>query len=299
MTHFRANGKLLLTAEYSVLRGALALALPTRQGQTLHISPSGDDHLHWISKEANNETWFSAVFKNDHSVLKSSDTATAQVLFKIVRSAQTLNPKFNPFGFTATTKAEFNRAWGFGSSSSLVALIAQWAEVDALHLFFASQTGSGYDVAAALNDSPILYQLYKDKKAAITQTNFRPPFTNDLAFVYLDKKQKSDKEVARFSERVTTDAQINSISEITQKIVVCQDLSDFENLLQHHERLTSEMIGQRPIQENFFSDYPGVVKSLGAWGGDFVLATRAADAQSYFPRRGYSTVLSWRELFGF
>jgi mevalonate kinase len=299
MTHFRANGKLLLTAEYSVLRGALALALPTRQGQTLHISPSGDDHLHWISKEANNETWFSAVFKNDHSVLKSSDTAIAQVLFKIVRSAQTLNPKFNPFGFTATTKAEFNRAWGFGSSSSLVALIAQWAEVDALHLFFASQTGSGYDVAAALNDSPILYQLYKDKKAAITQTNFRPPFTNDLAFVYLDKKQKSDKEVARFSERVTTDAQINSISEITQKIVVCQDLSDFENLLQHHERLTSEMINQRPIQENFFSDYPGVVKSLGAWGGDFVLATRAADAQSYFPRRGYSTVLSWRELFGF
>lgn len=299
MTHFRANGKLLLTAEYSVLRGALALALPTRQGQTLHITPSGDEHLHWISKEANNETWLSADFLNDHSVLISSDTATAELLMKIVRSAQTLNPKFNPFGLTATTKAEFNRAWGFGSSSSLVALIAQWAEVEALHLFFASQTGSGYDVAAALNDSPILYQLYKDKKAAITQTNFHPPFADELAFVYLDKKQKSDKEVARFSERVTTDAQLNSISEITQKIVVCQYLSDFENLLQQHERLTAEMIGQRPIQENLFPDYSGVVKSLGAWGGDFVLATRIADAQIYFPSRGYSTILSWRELFAF
>ena len=299
MTHFRANGKLLLTAEYSVLRGALALALPTRQGQTLHIAPSGDDKLHWVSKEENGNEWFSAVFQTDYSILKTSDSATAEALLKILKAAMALNPKFNPFGFTATTKAEFNRAWGFGSSSSLVALVAQWAEVDALDLFFACQTGSGYDIAAGLNDGPILYELHKNQKATITQTNFHPPFADELAFVYLDKKQKSDKEVARFSERVTTQAQINEISEITQKIVACQNLSDFENLLQQHERITSEMIGQTPIQQNLFADYPGVVKSLGAWGGDFVLATRAANAQSYFPRRGYSTVLSWRELFGF
>lgn len=299
MTHFRANGKLLLTAEYSVLRGASALALPTRQGQTLNISPSGDGYLHWISTEENGDVWFSATIKNDYSVLRTSDKATAEALLNILHAAETLNPKFKPFGFTATTIAEFNRAWGFGSSSSLVALLAQWAEADALDLFFACQTGSGYDVAAAISDTPILYTLNQKNRTEVTQTNFHPPFANDLAFVYLDKKQRSDKEVARFSERVSTATQINSITEITRKIITCQNLSDFENLLRQHERITAEMIGQRQIQENLFPDYPGVVKSLGAWGGDFILATRAIEAQTYFPRKGYNTVLAWQELFDF
>jgi len=34
---FYGNGKLLLSAEYFVLDGAVALALPTKLGQSLHV----------------------------------------------------------------------------------------------------------------------------------------------------------------------------------------------------------------------------------------------------------------------
>ncbi len=37
MTTFRSNGKLLLTAEYLVLDGARAIALPTKLGQSLTV----------------------------------------------------------------------------------------------------------------------------------------------------------------------------------------------------------------------------------------------------------------------
>ena len=37
MNTYRANGKLLLTGEYLVLKGALALALPTKLGQTMTV----------------------------------------------------------------------------------------------------------------------------------------------------------------------------------------------------------------------------------------------------------------------
>ncbi len=46
---------------------------------------------------------------------------------------------------------------------------------------------------------------------------------------------------------------------------------EFEELLILHEKLISKAIGISPIQERLFSDYKGVIKSLGAWGGDFVL----------------------------
>ena len=36
------------------------------------------------------------------------------------------------------------------------------------------------------------------------------------------------------------------------------------------------------IKENAFSDYFGQVKSLGAWGGDFVLVTGNEDTPSIF-----------------
>jgi hypothetical protein len=53
------------------------------------------------------------------------------------------------------------------------------------------------------------------------------------------------------------------------------------------------------VQQRLFADYPGVVKSLGAWGGDFVLATQLDHAKVYFPQAGYATVLGWDDLFDF
>ena len=49
------------------------------------------------------------------------------------------------------------------------------------------------------------------------------------------------------------------------------------------------------IKYKLFSDYPGAIKSLGAWGGDFVLATRK-QAIDYFPLKGYKTIYSWDDM---
>ena len=40
----------------------------------------------------------------------------------------------------------------------------------------------------------------------------------------------------------------------------------------------------------------GTIKSLGAWGGDFVLATGDEEAQKYFKRKGYKTIIPFQDM---
>ena len=47
-THL-SNGKLLLTGEYVVLDGAMALAIPTKYGQSLEVEYINDPKLIWKS----------------------------------------------------------------------------------------------------------------------------------------------------------------------------------------------------------------------------------------------------------
>ena len=46
---YRAHGKFLLTAEYMVLKGAKALALPLSYGQQMQVSDIAGDSWHWYS----------------------------------------------------------------------------------------------------------------------------------------------------------------------------------------------------------------------------------------------------------
>jgi hypothetical protein len=50
------------------------------------------------------------------------------------------------------------------------------------------------------------------------------------------------------------------------------------------------------VKEVLFSDFPGSIKSLGAWGGDFILVTKAGDTVKYFERMGYTTIIPWKEM---
>ena len=51
-----------------------------------------------------------------------------------------------------------------------------------------------------------------------------------------------------------------------------------------------------PVKKRLFPDYPGSIKSLGAWGGDFILATGTESEREYFKEKGYTTLRSYREL---
>jgi len=58
-------------------------------------------------------------------------------------------------------------------------------------------------------------------------------------------------------------------------------------------------LGLIPIQEEYFTDFQGVVKSLGAWGGDFLMILTElpqSDIISYFKKKGFSTLFAYNEL---
>jgi hypothetical protein len=54
-----------------------------------------------------------------------------------------------------------------------------------------------------------------------------------------------------------------------------------------------------PVKEKLFSDFKGAIKSLGAWGGDFVMVATEEDLQSvkaYFKTKDLDVVYSYNDL---
>ena len=45
-----------------------------------------------------------------------------------------------------------------------------------------------------------------------------------------------------------------------------------------------------------FPDFDGVIKSLGAWGGDFVMVISNENPTDYFMEKGYETVIPYEEM---
>lgn len=301
MSDFYSNGKLLLTGEYLVLDGAEALALPTVFGQYLKVAKSDYPSLMWQSYAFDKKCWLEAEFKlPDLKILKSAsatqdETATLQ---KLLRKTQILNPDFlaTNQGYSVKTTLTFPQTWGLGSSSTLVNNIAQWAKIDAFGLQFSVFGGSGYDIACAQHNTPICYQL-KNSKPVVNEVSFDPSFKEHLYFVYLNKKQNSRDSIASYKKQVENVAPyIDTISQLTSQIITCQNLVDFEELLIVHEGILSGLLNSPPVQEQLFSDYFGRTKSLGAWGGDFILATGNTDTPGYFKKKGFNTVIPYSEM---
>jgi mevalonate kinase len=307
MQKFYSNGKLLLTGEYVVLDGATSLALPTTFGQDLVVQSIKEPLLIWESYDERGITWFQAEFRMSdlrivsetfNSETDNSKETLAISLQKIVLHAQKMNPKFlnSKTGFHIKTNLSFPRNWGLGTSSTLIHNIASWAEVDPYELLFASFGGSGYDIACAQNDTPISYQL-KDKKPIVKPINFKPIFSDQLYFVHLNVKQNSRSGIKKYREfDGDKENVIQDISTITDEMVNCDNLSEFERMLKAHEQIISKVIHNKPIQELVFKDYFGQTKSLGAWGGDFILATGNQDTPAYFKEKGFETVVSYKDI---
>ena len=67
MQEFYAHGKLLISGEYLVLKGAIALAVPTKFGQKMQIieEPGSDNIIHWKSYDVNNNCWAEVLLSKD------------------------------------------------------------------------------------------------------------------------------------------------------------------------------------------------------------------------------------------
>lgn len=285
----------MLSGEYAVLNGALALSMPCKKGQHLEISSNQSSHeINWESYDEKNSKWFQTRFDLELNILETSSHKMAENLQNILKTAFEMSID-TPEPFYIKTYLNFNRDWGLGSSSTLIHLVSQWLKIDPLQLFFKVSNGSGYDVASAGSLNPIIYQLTKSK-ANWREVEIPIEVFENCFFVHLNQKQKSDLEVTKFkSKNAISKAQINGINELTQKILSLSDELELQNWIRDHEILMTQILGQQRIQDQLFPDFDGQLKSLGAWGGDFILAS-GNNIKSYFTSKGFQTIIPFNEM---
>lgn len=302
--NFYGHGKLLLTGEFFILDGAKSLALPTKLGQNLSVKykRSSDPKLYWKSYDSTGKCWFEATYEFWNLNCLDNKSEDALVLGQILAQARKQNVHFlrDEVDIFVNTTLEFPLDWGLGSSSTLIYNIAQWAYISPFELLQQTFGGSGYDIACAQSFGPITYQL-KETGPRWEQQKFNPIFKKNLYFVYLNKKQNTKSSVSHYQSLHIPEKEkiADKINQITDKILDCLDLKEFENLLYEHENLLSKALNLPRAKELYFQDYWGAVKSLGAWGGDFVLVTSDKDdhvTKQYFKERGYLVVLNYDDL---
>ncbi len=297
---YYSNGKLLLTGEYVVLDGALALALPTKFGQDLIVETSDSKEIHWTSYDADGSIWFedTFLFSEIENKISFTEQPVKNTLIEILHEAGLLNPSFlkHNEGFRISTHLTFPKFWGLGTSSTLINNIAQWLEIDAFALLKNSFGGSGYDIACAQNDTPILYCL-DSGKPLVKSVAFVPECRNHLYFVYLNQKQNSKSAIASYQQKRTAlDNIILQTDKITTALLQTNDGLRFQLLLQEHEHILSALLELPTVKENLFPDFQGSVKSLGAWGGDFILAYSKKNPTSYFHEKGFQIVIPYADM---
>jgi len=300
MSRYYSHGKFLLTGEYLVLKGALALALPLKLGQSMTVETVCTPSLQWNAHKPDGQ-WFSITLDpKTLEIISCNDPAKAEKLAQILKAMRQLNPDAFRDGLRFETRLDFDPNWGLGSSSTLIANLAQWANVNPYELLKLTFGGSGYDIACATAEQPIYYQLI-DGKSQTETTNFNPSFADHLFFIYQGQKQSSSKEIKAFLEQanpIDLQQDIEAVSEISRAVPKCESLDEFGMLMQCLERIIARCIGQEPVQKRF-PNFEGVLKSLGAWGGDFILAATEWDenqVRDYFKSKGLEVVFGYKEM---
>lgn len=302
-----AHGKLLLTGEYFVLDGALALAAPVRFGQSLTLDARTDNspfEMRWQSRDEKGELWFESAWKieDDQPILCSTnDQSIADRLQQLLSAIRGQNQSglYQLFGADIHTQVDFPRDWGLGTSSTLVSLLAQLTEVDPYQLLTDTFGGSGYDIACATADGPILYQRTAEG-VEVTDVAWKPTYRQHVFFVYLGQKQNSREGIRHYRELGGTQPTlIDQVSELTQAFLEATSLEEAQRIVQTHEAFISQVLQMEMVKDQRFSDFPGVVKSLGAWGGDFVMVLSdwpEKRVRAYFTERGCPVVFGFKEM---
>lgn len=327
MSNYYAHGKLLLTGEYVVLDGAKALAIPTCLGQRMEVARSRALGLGWTSLDQEGKPWLEArLGPLGDDQLHTGQEEQLQRLRQILDVIIALRPEAQPLfrSCRITTQLEFDRQWGLGSSSTLIAMLAQYAEINPYELLANTFGGSGYDLACAVAEGPITYQLgdnfalpqvgafcegfnprgvpgarTQDQIGENSPSQWQPPWLHQTYFVYLGKKQNSRAGIRHYRQQKIQATDIDAISQLTDQLLAAVAPAEVQKILKEHERLVGQLTQQITVQERLFPDFPGQIKSLGAWGGDFVWAISEAPAdrvKEYFLDKGLKVVFPYHEL---
>ena len=296
---FYSNGKLFILGEYYVLEGAKVFALPTKFGQYLNVFPLKTKTLSWKSYDADGSVWYndeisvSDILSNN----QSTDDKVRNTLIDILHQAHLINPYIlENNGFLVETKLTFPRNWGLGTSSTLINNIAQWFQIDAFKLLQKSFGGSGFDIACAQNNTPVTYQVVNNEPV-VEQVIFNPSFKDQIYFVYLNKKRDSKDAIANFRKKQKNlSEEIKQVSQMTNELLEIQDLKIFMAFFKTYEQNLGEILETSTIQKELFPDFNGLVKSLGGWGGDFVMVASDNNPTEYFKEKGYNIIIPYNDM---
>lgn len=282
----RANGKLLLTGEYLVLKGAMALAMPLCFGQTMEVSPTNSGYISWESYD-NSGRWFFCHFNPRSFAIRDTDSdSISERLLSLLSKARKLNPAFlQGNGFNVTINANYPLKWGLGSSSSVISLVARWAQINSWELYKLYSKGSGYDLACAETNDTILYRLNNGKQEIIPAKPGEA-LKRYCYFAFLGNKQDTDEEVNAFlNKQDVSQEDIARITTLTLDICEDSEYVPFLRKIEEHEAILSRILKKPTLKALRFQNFSGMVKSLGAWGGDFGMFV------TDLPRQEVSSVL--------
>jgi mevalonate kinase len=300
---FHSHGKLLITGEYLVLRGATALAVPVKFGQKMLVQENpNDENLGWESFEMD-ISWFRAqIDTSSFRTIETNNQEVAHRLLKLLKAANHLNQEFlrKQRFKKVSIKADFNLSWGLGSSSTLISNVAWWAGVDPFSLHKLVSNGSGYDVICARAEGPVFFTLQGENDYKIEKSGFSPIFADQIYFIYLGKKQDSSLSVEAFvCETKGMEKESERVSFLTNQLSSVENISAFEACMKEHEEIISSILRRKRIKEERFADLNGEVKSLGAWGGDFAMITwhdTKEELKKYLSTRNIDTIFTFNEM---
>ena len=301
-------GKVLLSGEYVVLDGATALGLASRLGQSMEVFRGGEPgRLRWTAHDHLRHPWLKANYRivDGQWSVDEGDVATSEAAVMLrnwLQTAWTLMAKasegsasgygeafwndiLRQEGLTVHTRLDFARSWGLGSSSTVMALLAQWLEVDARTLYTLTTNGSGYDLEVALQNSSILYRLPYGRP--ITNSTSTPPLEPIVQPIHYHApqggclwlvdpggKQTSAKEVVRYHNLDSKRRLycVEEISSLSKELATCHEVDRMLEYFVRHDSVLENLLQQPCLHRISGKGFPGRLKSLGAWGGDLFLA---------------------------
>lgn len=291
---YSASGKLLLFGEYLVLKGSLSFSIPLSVGQNLHILPYSGKGILWQCFEFE-KCWLEIYFSEKLEIIYTTDIKKALPVQKLLLFIRERKHNLGSSGLCFKFDLNFNRYYGFGTSATLISLLSQWSGLNPYLLSAQSLDGSGYDIATATAKQPILYSMAQKVTGSCSLPE---SVTQQLLFVYRGKKQISASEVASFKNKQIRSDQIEQMNALIASASRCTHISAWEKLMQESEQLIAPILGVPAVKEQQFADYPYAIKSLGAWGGDFIMVAfrDLSEAKNYFMQKQIQSLYTYREL---
>lgn len=288
MQSFYAPGKVILAGEYAVLHGFEALALPVNKGQWLdtwcYSTPNnGHDFFRYTALDKDEQSWLFVELEIDvlrNGVLNLNEHPPETHF--LLRLLQHVPTEFWKHGYSHRfeSRLEFDRVHGLGSSSTFLTLLCQYFGLNPHTLQHQIFGGSGYDVAIAQVQKPLVFWL-KNDESNFREWSLKPDLTAGWNIVFLGEKVNSRESVAKANtqmEKVANDENYRlQISKILAVVRDAQDIPTLETGLEMYQLFLSQLL-ELPSVYAHFNIKPvsrGLGKWLGAWGGDMILANDA------------------------